>query len=137
MIRIIWKANSAFESVISSWYNCNFENRPSSSKQVKAWSSKAQMSALLSWAVWHITLLPFDIKNKKSETRVTARVLSTGQRNNIAQPKPDKWFCFSSYFSLFLFKCHFVAWGLKICRLFVLFLFLINNILLNLLCVWI
>ena len=27
---------------------------------------------------------------------------STGQENNIAQPKTDKWFSFTLYFSLFL-----------------------------------
>ena len=38
----------------------------------------------------------------------------TGHENNIAQPKPDKCFSFTSHFSLFFtvslfFKCRFVA----------------------------
>ena len=42
-------------------------------------------------------------KEQKSETGITASVLpSIGQKNNIAQPKADKWFNFPSHFSSFL-----------------------------------
>jgi len=37
----------------------------------------------------------------KNEVK-TEKLPSTGQENNIAQPKTDKWFSFSLHFSLFL-----------------------------------
>ena len=45
----------------------------------------------------------YEFVKKESETRMTASVLpSTGQENNIAQPKTNKWFSFSSQFSSFI-----------------------------------
>ena len=42
-------------------------------------------------------------KEQKSETGITASVLqSTGQENNTAQPKTDKWLNFLTHFSSFL-----------------------------------
>ena len=76
------------------------------------------------------------LKNLKQEWLQAFVLPSTGQENNISQPKTEKWFSFPSHF-FFVFgrlavKCRFVAW--QICWFC---LVLINIVLLNLLCVWI
>ena len=64
--------------------------------------------------------------------------LSTGQENNIAQPKTDEWFSCSFHFfivvdRLAVVKCRFVAWQRVLPRNFA-GVVLINSVLLNLLC---
>ena len=68
---------------------------------------------------------------------------STGQENNIAQPKKISSLISHLIFYLFfttelLFKCHFVVWQRRLHRKFADCVFvLIKSILLNLLCIWI
>ena len=108
-----------FSSHLSSFFNVWITFYPSPQEQISSAAYKLQSGPVVT------------ITDKLFRFSLRLILPSTGQKNNIAKPKTDKLFRFSSHFSSF-FTITFWQKGLPGC-VFV----LINNILLDRLCVWV